>query len=483
MIETSTTTPLYNGIRRRYFGYGLAGMATIPGCRVITGWLHLEGPAALGVTVLAGLAVIWVGSLGLRRVISAPEQILSQLTTLARNRNVDKKSLVPIPEAWPAAAGWNQLLEHIQSGRLSPEMETRLSEALSGGGLGDMSLVLNSLTDGIAVTRPDGLITSSNRSFCALMNIDEDSADAADASAIFDLLAQQVQGGEPPAELQQGQMIRQRFELKRTLRDSDGVLRISCTPIENSRGDTASYVWTVRDITQLKLAESMRTEFVTTATHELRTPLANIRAYAETLQATDDISLDEQKEFVNVINSESVRLSRFVDELLNLSQMDAGSITIRRHETQFDRLLQESIENARPQIVKKDQTLETRIPAKLPAMNVDKDKIAACLVNLLGNASKYTPEGGVIRLIVDESATELSVRIEDNGFGIEASEIPQLFGRFFRSNDPRVRAESGSGIGLSYAHEVARLHGGDLTVESELDKGSEFTLKLPLTTS
>ena len=166
-------------------------------------------------------------------------------------------------------------------------------------------------------------------------------------------------------------MARQRLGLIRTRIDSDGVLRISCTPTENSRGDICSFVWTVRDITQFRLAEAMRTEFVTTATHELRTPLANIRAYAETLQSADDISLDQQKEFVNVINAESARLARFVDELLNLSQMDAGSITLKQYETQFERLLQESIENARPQIVKKKQTLETRIPAKLPLMTID----------------------------------------------------------------------------------------------------------------
>ena len=480
MIESSTTTPLYNGIRRRYFGYGLAGLTTIVGCSFVTQWLQLKNPAAMVTTLLAGLAVFWLGSLGLRKVISAPEQILSQLTALARNRQVTSRSLVPIPEAWPAAAGWNQLLEHIQTGRLSPEMESRLNDALSGSGVGDMSLVLNSLADGVAVTRPDGTILRSNRSFEALMNIDDDLAADVD---IFSLLLQQVTDGSPPAQLEEKRMARQRFELNRTRIDSDGVLRISCTPTENSRGDICSFVWTVRDITQFRLAEAMRTEFVTTATHELRTPLANIRAYAETLQSADDISLDQQKEFVNVINAESARLARFVDELLNLSQMDAGSITLKQYETQFERLLQESIENARPQIVKKKQTLETRIPAKLPLMTIDKDKIAACLVNLLGNASKYTPDEGVIRLVVEESGDELRIRIEDSGFGISEEELPRVFSRFFRSDDPRVRKESGSGIGLSYTHEIARLHNGSLTVESELNKGSQFTLRLPLQVS
>lgn len=480
MLETSTTTPLYNGIRRRYFGFGIAGLVAVVCCRLATSWLRLEGPAVWVMILTIAVGILWVGSLQLRRLISAPEQILGQLAALAKTRKVDNSSLVPIPEAWPAAAGWNQLLEHIQTGRLSPEMEARLSDALASGGRGDTSHVLNSLSDGVAVTRPDGTVSSFNRSFAALLNLD---ADRDTGDNVFTLLAMQVQGAELPAELEDRKSVRQRFELKRTLNNSDGVLRISCAPVESSRGEASSFVWTVRDITQFKLAEAMRTEFVTTATHELRTPLTNIRAYAETLQTAADISVEEQKEFVNVINAESTRLARFVDELLNLSQMDAGSITIRQSETHFDRLLQESIENARPQIVKKDQTLETRIPAKLPLLEIDKDKIAACLVNMLGNASKYTPENGVIRLIVEESETELSIAVEDTGFGIEEAELPKIFGRFFRSNDPRVRAESGSGIGLSYTHEVARLHGGDLTVESELNKGSQFTLTLPLNKS
>jgi len=480
MFETSTTNPLYNGIRLRYFGFGMAGLAAIVCGRMTTSWLNLEGPAAWTMTFAAGIGILWFGSLQLRSLISAPEQILSQLRTLAKTRQVDNSSLVPIPEAWPAAAGWNQLLEHIQTGQLSPEMEARLSEALASGGTGDASHVLNSLADGIAVTRGDGTVNSFNRSFAAILNLDYD-ADV--GGNVFALLARQIQGADLPAELIDRKSVRQRFELKRTLNDGDGVLRISCAPIESGHGASSNFVWTVRDITQFKLAEAMRTEFVTTATHELRTPLANIRAYAETLQIADDIPIEEQKEFVNVINAESTRLARFVDELLNLSQMDAGSITIRQSETQFDRLLQDSIENARPQIVKKEQTLETRIPAKLPLLEIDKDKIAACLVNMLGNASKYTPESGVIRLIVEESETELSISVEDTGFGIEEAELPKIFGRFFRSNDPRVRAESGSGIGLSYTHEVARLHGGDLTVESELNKGSQFTLTLPLNKS
>ena len=271
-----------------------------------------------------------------------------------------------------------------------------------------------------------------------------------------------------------------RIEVQRSAEINDGVFRISCTPMVTDSGAADSFVWIVRDVTQQKLAEQMRTEFVETATHELRTPLANIRAYAETLQLTDDISVEDQKEFINIINAESTRLGRFVDELLNLSQMDAGSMTISRHETDFERLLQECIENTRPQMEKKQQLFETQIPAKLPNLNLDKDKVASCLVNLLGNAAKYTPEEGKIRLVVEESATELSVRVEDTGFGIAEDELARVFNRFFRSNDDRVREESGSGLGLAYTQEIVRLHGGRLTVDSKLNQGSQFTLHLPL---
>ena len=116
-------------------------------------------------------------------------------------------------------------------------------------------------------------------------------------------------------------------------------------------------------------------------------------------------------------------------------------------------------------------------------MHLDKDKIDATLVNLLGNAIKYTPEGGRVGLRARVNDSTLQIDIEDTGVGISEEELPKIFDKFFRSSDPRVQQESGTGLGLSLAREVIRLHRGELTVESEVNKGSTFTLTLPLESS
>ncbi len=113
-------------------------------------------------------------------------------------------------------------------------------------------------------------------------------------------------------------------------------------------------------------------------------------------------------------------------------------------------------------------------------MALDKDKISAALVNLLGNAAKYTPEGGRVALKARVEDAYLVVEVEDNGIGIAPEELPKVFGKFFRSGDERVRNITGTGLGLSLAHEIVRLHGGTLTVRSELNKGSTFTVALKL---
>jgi signal transduction histidine kinase len=124
--------------------------------------------------------------------------------------------------------------------------------------------------------------------------------------------------------------------------------------------------------------------------------------------------------------------------------------------------------------------LDVTLPPKLAKLHVDKDKLAATLVNLLSNATKYTPRGGEVALRTKVSEQALVIEVIDSGYGISADELPKVFDKFFRSADPRVQEESGSGLGLSLAREVARLHGGNLRVNSELDKGTTFTLTLPL---
>lgn len=474
MLTFTSPDSLYRRIGFNYFGVGLICAFLLLGIgligRIRPDW---AGPTWLVSASAVPLLLLWFGRLQLRKLLAAPEQILTQLARISEQPRVDRRTLIPVTDAQPAAAGWNHLLQDLQTGGVSDALERKLSAALQSGSESRMTDILNTLPDGVAVTDRNGRIQSGNRALWALLNVAESERDS---SPSLMQLCQRL-SHQPLTETISGPT---RFELQRSEDPADGVYRIRGSVLVSDSEADDTLVWIVRDVTQQRLAEQMRTEFVETATHELRTPLANIRAYAETLQLADDISVEDQKEFINIINAESTRLGRFVDELLNLSQMDAGSITVSRHDTDFERLLQECIEHTRPQMDRKQQSFETQIPAKLPHLNLDKDKIASCLVNVLGNAAKYTPEGGRIRLVVEESPSELSIRVEDTGYGIAPEELTRVCSRFFRSADDRVRQESGSGLGLAYTQEILRLHGGRLTVDSELNQGSQFTLHLPL---
>jgi two-component system phosphate regulon sensor histidine kinase PhoR len=270
-------------------------------------------------------------------------------------------------------------------------------------------------------------------------------------------------------------------ELVRGVNGQRCVIRVARHPIcIVGGGKQEAHVWTARDVTQQKLAEEMRDQFVDTATHELRTPLANIKAYAETLALADVIDVEQQKQFLNTINSEATRLARFVDDLLSVSSMELGSLSLNKQVTDLGRMLNEVLSKIRPQVAEKQLTLEVLLPEKLPEPVLDKDKVATVLVNLLGNAVKYTPAGGRITFRVHATDQQLEIDVEDTGVGIAEDEVAKVFDKFFRSGDPRVQEQTGTGLGLALAQEVVRLHGGRISVDSELNKGSTFTVLLPL---
>ncbi len=132
-----------------------------------------------------------------------------------------------------------------------------------------------------------------------------------------------------------------------------------------------------------------------------------------------------------------------------------------------------------PQATDKGITLVFNLPPKLPVINGDRDKILLAMHNLVGNALKYTPTGGTVTVDVKEDGKLLTFAVTDSGIGISQEDADRIFERFYRAKDPRVEKITGTGLGLTLAREVVRLHGGEVTVESQLDKGSTFTIRLP----
>jgi signal transduction histidine kinase len=426
-----------------------------------------------------------VGAVLLNRMVKPVADIEQQLFQVATSPSVESCQLREVPSIGAAALGWNRVVQQRFSNQ-ADTLQQRIRQSLEQGRHSRLDAVLNSIPDGVATTDDSGRLTYTNLPMSVLLGLKDvvgegEKTESADAPTMAEQLVKRWHLAESDALLSAEN--RDRAVVTELTREENGqrrVARVARHPICFVNGPKKeAHVWSMRDVTQQKLAEEMRDQFVDTATHELRTPLANIKAYAETLALAEMIDVEQQKQFLNTINSEATRLARFVDDLLSVSSMELGSLSLNKQVTDLTRMLNEVVSKVRPQIEEKKQTFEVVFPEKMPEPEFDKDKIAALLVNLLGNAVKYTPPGGRVTFRVNVTDHQIELNIEDTGVGISEEELPKVFDKFFRSQDPRVQEQTGTGIGLALAQEVVRLHGGQITVESEINKGSTFTVLLP----
>ncbi|MCC9601499.1 PAS domain-containing sensor histidine kinase [Stieleria sp. JC731] len=257
-------------------------------------------------------------------------------------------------------------------------------------------------------------------------------------------------------------------------------LRISRSRLDGRVGDGEGLAWILSDVTQQELATKSRDQFLMTATHELRTPLNNLQAYAEALAAEEQLEIERQKEFCNVIVSESHRLGRLVDQLLTVGQMEAGSMVSNRHELEILPMVEYATDQMRAQAEQKRQRLLCELSPKLPTVLGDRDKLQAALVNLIGNAVKYTPENGEIHVRAEVQDGCIRIDVQDNGLGIEPDEQEKVFEKFYRGTNAENSHMRGNGLGLAFTREVVRMHGGDIELQSTIGEGSMFTMRLPI---
>jgi two-component system phosphate regulon sensor histidine kinase PhoR len=452
-------------------------------------WGYLTAGAQFAPLALIGPACCMaIGAVLVNRMVRPVADIELQLLQVATSPSVEGCELREVQGVGAAAVGWNRVVKQRFNSGQAESLQQKVRKSLEQGRNSRLDAVLNSVPDGVATTDEEGRLTYTNLPMSVLLGLPDvvRNGDGASQGEPLPLMADQLtkrwQMTETDPLLSPENY--DRPVVTEMVREENGqrrIARVARHPIcIVGGGKQECHVWTIRDVTQQKLAEEMRDQFVDTATHELRTPLANIKAYAETLALADVIDVEQQKQFLNTINSEATRLARFVDDLLSVSSMELGSLALNKQVTDLRRMLNEVIAKIKPQVEEKNLTLEVALPEKMPEPPLDKDKIAAVLVNLLGNAVKYTPDNGRVMFRVNITDQQMVVEVEDTGVGIAEDELGKVFEKFFRSQDPRVQEQTGTGLGLALAQEVVRLHGGRITVESEINKGSTFSVLLPL---
>lgn len=474
MHSPAPPTPIARRILSDYFLFALAGLFSILCATLMLAWRE-QLTEAIAAVVVIPMIILLAGGLIIQRKFRLTSQIEAQLLRVAASG--DDSALQPIVSSDPLARGWNLLRTRLETQSSWESIESRLRENTGGLREQRMESVLHQLSDGVLVTDSEQQIIFCNAAAASLLKTETDQL--LGLSPLSVLNAAFPEAAETLRQKFSAALTRTSIEVQQGAELTDGVVRIGHAPAQLASG-AVLHVWTLRDITQRKLAEDTRNKFVYTATHELRTPLTNLKALAETLSLEEQINVEEQKQFCNLINTEATRLARFVDDLLNLSQIETGALSIKPSETDVERLFNEVLTHLKPEIDRKQIHIESSLPAKLPALLIDKDKIAAALVNLVGNAVKYTPAEGCVRLDVQTGEEQMEIYVEDDGYGIAPEELPHVFDKFFRSDDRRVRAESGSGLGLAFTRDVIHMHGGKITVNSELNKGTRFSITLPL---
>jgi signal transduction histidine kinase len=229
----------------------------------------------------------------------------------------------------------------------------------------------------------------------------------------------------------------------------------------------------------------LKSDFLATVSHELRTPLNSILGFSDVLSGIDSLD-NKQQRYVGNIQRSGRMLLEMINDILDLAKMESGKMEVRLSEFKIGALVSAQCDMARPLAEKKNIDLDSTVPASLPPLRQDQAKVQQILNNLLSNAIKFTPEGGRIAVSAErDEMGDLRLRVEDTGIGISPDDQQLVFEKFRQATvghtdgDAMTREYSGTGLGLSIVRELCRLLGGDVSLESELGKGSTFTIRLP----
>jgi signal transduction histidine kinase len=225
--------------------------------------------------------------------------------------------------------------------------------------------------------------------------------------------------------------------------------------------------------------ETMKDEFVVTASHELRSPLTSVQGFAELLMLERDKLTPRQADTLEIILDNTRHLVRLLNDLLDLARSDAGRLTIKPSPTDAGSLVEDAVRTIRSQTEAKGQSLHLRVEPNLPQIYVDRDRIRQVLVNLLTNAHEYSPEGAAIAVTAERDDAEVQIAVSDDGPGMAEDQLEHIFERFTRGDAGLTQHVGGTGLGLAISKSLVELHGGRIEAASIQGRGSRFCVWLP----
>ncbi|PIQ85342.1 MAG: hypothetical protein COV74_09065 [Candidatus Omnitrophica bacterium CG11_big_fil_rev_8_21_14_0_20_45_26] len=344
--------------------------------------------------------------------------------------------------------------------------------------------LISSLGEGMIATDPEGKIMRINHQAAAMMGWRENDVIG---KSVYELIAFEDE--------RYGTISKEKHPILTTIKKGKGtVMSAYLSRPDESRfpvtmtvapialdDQIAGAIAIMRDITKEKEIENMKNEFVSTVSHELRTPLTIIKEFvALVFDGVAGSVNDKQKKFLSTATNNIDRLARIINDLLDISKIEAGKIVLNRTMVDMEALCSEIVENGKTLFTEKKIRIQTAIEKKLPLLFVDRDKMIQVFTNLIGNAAKFTPAGGLVVMTAVLKNGSIEFAVADTGPGISKENLKKTFGKFEQFGRQHGAGAKGTGLGLAISKGLVELHGGRIKVESEFGMGTKFSFTIPI---
>lgn len=421
----------------------------------------------LAAIIAVGLGLIL--SLVISRAITVPiTEMKEQALRIARGDYSGQVKIYGNDELGQLASAVNNLSVRVEESQESTESERRR-----------LNSVMAHMTDGVIATDRRGNVTIINETAVEFLDVDSDQAIG---QSILDILN-----------------IRKQYTLRDLLEDPDEIMLDFSTDdhdlilqayfslIQRESGFISGLACVLHDVTEQQKIDEDRKQFVSNVSHELRTPLTSVRSYIEALSDGAWKDPEIAPKFLKVTQEETDRMIRMINDLLTLSRMDSGTQKLNLELVnlnelfnyvlnRFDMIIDSNEQNDRSD---KHYTIKREFTQRDLWVEIDTDRFTQVLDNIMNNAIKYSPDGGVVTCRLIETHNNVIMSIADQGLGIPRADIPHVFDRFYRVDKARSRAQGGTGLGLAISKEVVQSLGGKIWVESREGHGSTFYISLP----
>ncbi|WP_113927335.1 cell wall metabolism sensor histidine kinase WalK [Bacillus sp. P14.5] len=382
-----------------------------------------------------------------------------QALAMAKGNFSRKVKVYGYDEIGQLAITFNNLTKRLQEAQATTEGERR-----------KLSSVLSYMTDGVIATDRKGRVILINDPAAKMLNV---SRETVLSQPLVSLLGLDEEYTFEDLSNEQDSII-----LDYSTKEQPYILRANFSVIQKETGFVNGIITVLHDITEQEKIDMERRDFVSNVSHELRTPLTTMRSYLEAL--AEGAWQDEEiaPRFLDVTQNETERMIRLVNDLLQLSKMDSKDYRFNKEWIEFVGFFHQIIDRFE---MSKNQNVDFKrqLPEKALFVDIDKDKLTQVLDNIISNALKYSPEGGLITFSVTEKEGHILISVSDQGLGIPQDNLTKIFERFYRVDKARSRQMGGTGLGLAIAKEMITAHGGNVWAESKEGKGTTISFTLP----